>query len=75
MTMYVDNARVMLEQIVKVKPGQNLLVITDTSSRSKAIAHAVTDVASSIGVQAVLAMMEPIKISQNFRGVCIDILL
>ena len=50
----------MLEEIVRIKPGQNLLVITDTYARSKSFAHAVTEVANSIGVQAVLMMMEPI---------------
>lgn len=60
MLKYVDNVRMMLEKVVRIKPGQNLLVITDTYARSKAIAHAVTEVANSIGVQAVLTMIEPL---------------
>ncbi len=60
MLEFADNARVMLEEVVKIKPGQKLLVITDTYARSRAFADAVTEVANSIGVQAVLAMMEPI---------------
>jgi 2,5-dihydroxypyridine 5,6-dioxygenase len=60
MIKYVDNVKIMLEKVVKIKPGQNLLVITDTYAKSKAIAHAVTEVANSIGVQTVLTMMEPL---------------
>jgi 2,5-dihydroxypyridine 5,6-dioxygenase len=60
MLEFADNARIMLEGVVRIKPGQKLLVITDTYARSKTFAQAVTEVANSIGVQAVLTMMEPI---------------
>ncbi len=60
MIEYIDNVRRILEHVVKIKPGQNLLVITDTYARPMAIARAVTEVANSMGVQAVLTMMEPL---------------
>jgi leucyl aminopeptidase (aminopeptidase T) len=57
----LESARMTLEKVIKIRPGQNLLVITDTYARSKAMAQAFTEVANSIGVHAVLIMMEPLK--------------
>jgi leucyl aminopeptidase (aminopeptidase T) len=62
MIEFMDNARMMLKEVVKIQPGQKLLVITDTYARSKAFAHTVTEVANSMGVPSVLIMMEPITL-------------
>ncbi|OGC76319.1 MAG: hypothetical protein A2Z27_03450 [candidate division Zixibacteria bacterium RBG_16_50_21] len=50
----------MLKEVVKIQPGQKLLVISDTYARSRAVAEAVNAVANSMGVLSVLTMMEPV---------------
>ncbi|MFC1982532.1 aminopeptidase [Chloroflexota bacterium] len=54
-----DNMRLMLEGIMKVKSGQNLVIVSDTYARSKSIANIIAEIANSIGVQTVLTIMEP----------------
>ncbi len=59
MTAIIDNLRLILEKIIRIKPGQNLIVIADTYARSTSIARTVTDLANSMGIQTVMAMMDP----------------
>ena len=60
MLEFVDNARMMLKEVVKIQPGQKLLVISDTYARSRAVAEVVNAVANSMGVVAVLTVMAPV---------------
>jgi leucyl aminopeptidase (aminopeptidase T) len=60
MIEYLDSVKMTLENVVKIKPKQDLLVITDTYARSKAMAQAFVEVANSMGARAVLTMMEPL---------------
>ncbi len=59
MISITDNLKLMLGKVIRIKPGQSLLVVTDTYARSKSIAQTVTDLANSMGIQTVMAMMEP----------------
>ena len=62
MLEFVENASNILKEVVRIKPGQKLLVITDTYARSRAFGTVISEVASSIGVQSVLTIMEPITL-------------
>jgi leucyl aminopeptidase (aminopeptidase T) len=56
----LESTRMRLEKVVKMKPGQNLLVISDTHARSKAMAQTFAEVANSIGIRAVVLTMDPL---------------
>ena len=54
-----ENIKLCLEKIVRVKPGQNLLVIAQDYARSMSLARKFMDLANSMGIEAVLATMQP----------------
>jgi leucyl aminopeptidase (aminopeptidase T) len=62
MLEFVDNASNILKEVVRMKPGQKLLVITDTYARSRAFGTVIAEVANSMGVESVLTMMQPITL-------------
>ncbi len=54
-----DNLKLILEKLVGIKPGQSLLIVTDPLARAKSMAYNVAELANSMGVEVVLALMEP----------------
>ncbi len=60
MLEFVENVKRMLEDVVNVKSGEDLLVVTDTYALSRTMAHTVAEVASSMGAHAVLMIMDPL---------------
>lgn len=54
----VENLKLLLENIARIKPGQNLLVIADNYVRPMSLAGDIVNLANSMGIEAVLAMMK-----------------
>jgi len=54
----IENLKLCLEKICRVKPGQNLLVISDDYARPISLAYDITDLANSMGIETVLTMMK-----------------
>ena len=59
----VKGARLIVETCARVKPGEKVLVIADDKAYPMQMGGLVMDVANSIGAEAILAVMEPRKIS------------
>ncbi len=55
-----DNLKIILEGIIKIRPGQSLLIVTDPYDRDTSIAYAVAELAHSMGVQTMLTIMDPL---------------
>ena len=53
-------ARSIIEERLKVKPGENLCIVTDTQS-SPVITQALAAAAQCVGAETVIAMMMPRK--------------
>ncbi len=53
-----ENLKLYLEKIIRVKPGQNLLIIAHDYARSMSLARDLRDLANSMGIEAVSATME-----------------
>jgi len=53
-----ENLKMCIEKIFRVKTGQELLVIADDYVRPMALARDVVDLAKSMGIEAVLAVMK-----------------
>ncbi len=60
MLEFVENVKRMLEDVANIKPGENVLVVTDTYALSRTMAHTVAEVASSMGAHTVLMITEPL---------------
>ena len=54
-----DTLRLILEKIMRAEPGKKLLVLTDTYARSRSIGYTTTELANSLGIETVMAIMEP----------------
>ena len=53
-----ENLKLCLEKICRVKPGQNLLIVADDSARPMSLARDIADLASSMGIEAVMSIMK-----------------
>ncbi|MFC1989412.1 aminopeptidase [Chloroflexota bacterium] len=54
-----ENLRLILDKMIKIKPGQSLLIVAEPLARAKSMAYTFTEMASSMGVDTVIALMEP----------------
>ncbi|MFC1946005.1 aminopeptidase [Chloroflexota bacterium] len=73
MTDLTENIKLMLLETGRIKPGQDLLIISDTHKRARSIANTFTDVAKSIGIQTVLVMMDPRQFSGQEPPPCVAV--
>ncbi|MFH1382211.1 MAG: hypothetical protein ABIH70_04880 [Chloroflexota bacterium] len=54
-----ENLKIILEKIIKIQPGQNILIATHPFARSRSIAFVLDELCRSMGAQTMVATMEP----------------
>ena len=55
-----DTLRLTLEKVMQAEAGQQMLVLADTYSRSRSIGYTLTELANSMGIKTIMAVMEPL---------------
>lgn len=54
-----ENLKLCLEKILRIEPGQNLLIVAQNYARSISLARDIATLANSMGVETVMSSMEP----------------